>query len=114
MPALRDMEEELLTLHKQTLRDESCKERVMKTDHVFPLLVVFSHSHFIMSVFFLMQHFFVGSPYNKQKRIIMSDLERVEIERQLDSAKTELFAEQRRAREKLESMKEVKYYGLLQ
>lgn len=39
----------------------------------------------------------------------MSVLEREEIERQLDSAKTELFAEQRRAREKLESMQEVQY-----
>ncbi|XP_070689489.1 trichohyalin [Pempheris klunzingeri] len=36
----------------------------------------------------------------------MSVLEREEMDRQLDSAKTELFAEQRRAREKLESMEE--------
>ncbi|XP_026198804.1 trichohyalin-like [Anabas testudineus] len=42
----------------------------------------------------------------ERKRIIMSVLEREEMERQLDSAKTELFAEQRRAREKLESMQE--------
>lgn len=37
----------------------------------------------------------------------MSVLEREEMDRQLDGAKTELFAEQRRAREKLESMREV-------
>lgn len=37
----------------------------------------------------------------------MSVLEQEEMERQLDNAKTELCAEQRRAREKLESMQEV-------
>ncbi|XP_035495332.1 myosin heavy chain, skeletal muscle isoform X2 [Scophthalmus maximus] len=42
----------------------------------------------------------------ERSSVIMSVLEREEIERQLDSAKTELFAEQRRAREKLESMQE--------
>lgn len=42
----------------------------------------------------------------------MSVLEREEMERQLDNAKTELFAEQRRAREKLESVQEVRYYCL--
>ncbi|XP_056275276.1 centrosome-associated protein CEP250-like [Pseudoliparis swirei] len=36
----------------------------------------------------------------------MSALERKELERQLDDAKAELFAEQRRAREKLESIQE--------
>lgn len=34
------------------------------------------------------------------------------MDRQLDSAKTQLFAEQRRAREKLESMQEVYIYKL--
>ncbi|XP_058491880.1 trichohyalin [Solea solea] len=38
--------------------------------------------------------------------IVMSVLEREELERQLDHSKTALFAEQRRAREKLESMQE--------
>ncbi|XP_034548024.1 trichohyalin isoform X2 [Notolabrus celidotus] len=38
--------------------------------------------------------------------VVMSVLEREELDRQLNSAKTELFAEQRRAREKLESMQE--------
>ncbi|TMS03954.1 hypothetical protein E3U43_000843 [Larimichthys crocea] len=38
--------------------------------------------------------------------VIMSALEREEMDRQLDGAKTELFAEQRRARERLESMQE--------
>ncbi|XP_051279594.1 trichohyalin [Dicentrarchus labrax] len=38
--------------------------------------------------------------------VVMSVLEREEMDRQLDGAKTELFAEQRRAREKLESMQE--------
>ncbi|XP_070821299.1 trichohyalin [Chaetodon trifascialis] len=38
--------------------------------------------------------------------VIMSVLEREEMDRLLDSAKTELFAEQRRAREKLECMQE--------
>ncbi|KAK2837251.1 hypothetical protein Q5P01_014463 [Channa striata] len=42
----------------------------------------------------------------ERKGVIMSVLEREEIERQLDSAKSELFAEQRRAREQLESMQE--------
>lgn len=43
----------------------------------------------------------------KQPGVVMSVLEREEMDRQLDSAKTQLFAEQRRAREKLESMQEV-------
>nr|XP_046242081.1 trichohyalin [Scatophagus argus] len=38
--------------------------------------------------------------------VVMSVLEREEMDRQLDFAKTELFAEQRRAREKLEAMRE--------
>ncbi|XP_031712277.1 trichohyalin isoform X4 [Anarrhichthys ocellatus] len=38
--------------------------------------------------------------------VVMSVLERKEMDRQLDNAKTELFAEQRRAREKLESIQE--------
>ncbi|XP_029137412.2 trichohyalin isoform X3 [Labrus bergylta] len=42
----------------------------------------------------------------EQPRVVMTVLEREEMDRQLDSAKTELFAEQRRAREKLESMQE--------
>lgn len=42
----------------------------------------------------------------------MSALERKELERQLDDAKAELFAEQRRAREKLESIQEVLCEGL--
>ncbi|XP_054867244.1 early endosome antigen 1 isoform X2 [Amphiprion ocellaris] len=46
-----------------------------------------------------------GSCMNRNN-VIMSVLEREEMERQLDNAKTELFAEQRRAREKLESMQE--------
>ncbi|KAM7391992.1 hypothetical protein PAMP_022636 [Pampus punctatissimus] len=40
--------------------------------------------------------------------VVMSVLEREEMERQLDSAKTELFSEQRRSREKLESIQEQK------
>ncbi|CAI5650308.1 unnamed protein product [Oreochromis niloticus] len=42
----------------------------------------------------------------KTNNVMMSVLEQEEMERQLDNAKTELFAEQRRAREKLESMQE--------
>ncbi|XP_029916453.1 trichohyalin isoform X2 [Myripristis murdjan] len=42
----------------------------------------------------------------KQTSVVVSVLEREEMERQLDSAKTELFAEQRRARDKLDSMQE--------
>ncbi|KAG7488992.1 hypothetical protein JOB18_002459 [Solea senegalensis] len=42
----------------------------------------------------------------KNSVIVMSVLEREELERQLDQSKTALFAEQRRAREKLESMQE--------
>ncbi|XP_023269292.1 trichohyalin-like [Seriola lalandi dorsalis] len=42
----------------------------------------------------------------ERNSVIMSLLEREEMERQLDNAKTELFAEQRRAREKLESVQE--------
>nr|XP_033474947.1 trichohyalin isoform X2 [Epinephelus lanceolatus] len=44
--------------------------------------------------------------FMQRPSIVMSVLEREEMERQLDNAKTELFAEQRRAREKLESMQE--------
>ncbi|XP_022077964.2 trichohyalin isoform X2 [Acanthochromis polyacanthus] len=46
-----------------------------------------------------------GSCMNRNN-VIMSVLEREEMERQLDNAKTELFTEQRRAREKLESVQE--------
>ncbi|XP_071339047.1 trichohyalin isoform X2 [Trachinotus anak] len=42
----------------------------------------------------------------ERSSIMMSLFEREEMERQLDSAKTELFAEQRRAREKLECLQE--------
>lgn len=42
-----------------------------------------------------------------QRSVVMSVLEREEMDRQLDGAKTELFAEQRRSREKLESMQDV-------
>ncbi|KAM6931386.1 uncharacterized protein FYW49_003260 [Xenentodon cancila] len=42
----------------------------------------------------------------EQSRAIMSALEREEMERQLDNTKTELFAEQRRAREKIEFLEE--------
>ncbi|XP_042277382.1 trichohyalin isoform X3 [Thunnus maccoyii] len=42
----------------------------------------------------------------EKTNVVMSVLEREEMERQLDSAKTELFSEQRRSREKLESMQE--------
>lgn len=42
----------------------------------------------------------------------MSVLEREEMDRQLDCAKTDLFAEQRRSREKLESMQDVLYFYL--
>lgn len=42
-----------------------------------------------------------------QRSAVMSVLEREEMDRQLDGAKTELFAEQRRSREKLESMQDV-------
>ncbi|KAI3372856.1 hypothetical protein L3Q82_023299, partial [Scortum barcoo] len=38
--------------------------------------------------------------------VVMSVLEREDLDRQLDGAKTDLFAEQRRAREKLEAMQE--------
>ncbi|XP_045890395.1 myosin-11 isoform X4 [Micropterus dolomieu] len=44
--------------------------------------------------------------FTERPSVVMSVLEREEMDRQLDSAKTELFAEQRRAREKLESMQE--------
>lgn len=47
-----------------------------------------------------------------QESVVMSALEREEMDRQLDCAKTELFAEQRRSREKLESMQEVLYLYL--
>ncbi|XP_044053052.1 trichohyalin isoform X2 [Siniperca chuatsi] len=44
--------------------------------------------------------------FTERPSVIMSVLEREDMDRQLDSAKTELFAEQRRGREKLESMQE--------
>lgn len=44
-----------------------------------------------------------------QHSVVMSVLEREEMDRQLDCAKTDLFAEQRRSREKLESMQDVLY-----
>lgn len=47
-----------------------------------------------------------------QRSVVMSVLEREEMDRQLDGAKTELFAEQRRSREKLESMLDVLYLYL--
>lgn len=47
-----------------------------------------------------------------QRSVVMSVLEREEMDRQLDAAKTELFAEQRRSREKLESMQDVLYLYL--
>ncbi|CAL8342940.1 unnamed protein product [Lota lota] len=42
----------------------------------------------------------------KQTGVVVSILERVEIERQLDTTKGQLFAEQRRSRDKLDSMQE--------
>lgn len=51
---------------------------------------------------------FVGAPmFHKEHSVVMSVLEREELERQLDCAKTELFTEQRHAGEKLERMQEV-------
>lgn len=47
-----------------------------------------------------------------QQNIVMSVLEREELDRQLDCAKTELFAQQRHSREKLESMQDVLYLYL--
>lgn len=47
-----------------------------------------------------------------QQSVVMSVLEREEMDRQLDCAKTDLFAEQRRSREKLESMQDVLYFYL--
>lgn len=47
-----------------------------------------------------------------QHSVVMSVLEREEMDRQLDCAKTDLFAEQRRSREKLESMQDVLYFYL--
>lgn len=47
-----------------------------------------------------------------QHSVVMSVLERDEMDRQLDCAKTDLFAEQRRFREKLESMQDVLYFYL--
>ncbi|KAF7665539.1 hypothetical protein LDENG_00140360 [Lucifuga dentata] len=47
-----------------------------------------------------------GCMERKQTSVVMSVLEREEMERQLDNSKTELFAEQRRAREKLDSVQE--------
>lgn len=107
---VRDMEEELATLsqRKQTLKDRAFTERVMKPessnisfDSWLCSVVV------ICQVFFSMLHFSVAPLFHKQPSVVMSVLEREEMDRQLDSAKTELFAEQRRAREKLESMQEV-------
>lgn len=60
-----------------------------------------------MSGFFSWYYIFVVAPLPKQPSVVMSVLEREEMDRQLDSAKTELFAEQRRARETLETMQEV-------
>lgn len=45
-----------------------------------------------------------------QHSVVMSVLEREEMDRQLHCAKTDLFAEQRRSREKLESMQDVLYF----
>lgn len=42
-----------------------------------------------------------------QPGVVMSVLERDEMDRQLNNAKMELFAEQRRARETMESVQEV-------
>lgn len=42
-----------------------------------------------------------------QGSAVMSALEREEMDRQLDGAKTQLLAEQRRSREKLETMQDV-------
>lgn len=64
---------------------------------------------FTKSLFFLNTTLFVTALFHKQPSVVMSVLEREEMDRQLDSAKTELFAEQRRAREKLESVQEVGY-----
>lgn len=58
---------------------------------------------------FLILNFFVAPLFNKQPSVVMSVLERDEMDRQLDCAKHELFVEQRHAREKLESMQEVLY-----
>lgn len=114
MLEIRDMEKQLVTLcqHKQTLTAGSCMERVMKAEYVFSLLVVLTSlcpSHILTCQVFSIHCFFVAPPLNKQNSIIMSVMEREEMERQLDNAKTELFAEQRRAREELESMQEVQY-----
>ncbi|XP_078105767.1 uncharacterized protein LOC144517557 [Sander vitreus] len=46
------------------------------------------------------------SAFTERPSVVMSALEREEMERQLHNAKTELFAEQRRAREKQGSMQE--------
>ncbi|XP_034727852.1 trichohyalin [Etheostoma cragini] len=46
------------------------------------------------------------SVFTERPSVVMSVLEREEMERQLDNAKAELFAEQRRAREKQESLQE--------
>lgn len=62
-----------------------------------------------MSSLFSIHSFFLASLFHKQDSPIMSVLEREEMDRQLDSAKTDLFAEQRRSREKLESLQEVGY-----
>lgn len=62
------------------------------------------HSNVFDVGFFYLLKFFL---FHKQPSVVISVLERQEMERQLDNAKTELFAEQRRAREKLESMQEV-------
>lgn len=55
----------------------------------------------------LILHFVRAPMFHKEHSIVMSVLEREEMDRQLDCAKTQLFTEQRHAREKLESMQEV-------
>ncbi|XP_029685433.1 myosin-2 isoform X2 [Takifugu rubripes] len=47
-----------------------------------------------------------GESSISEHSVVMSVLEREEMDRQLDCAKTDLFAEQRRSREKLESMQD--------
>lgn len=56
---------------------------------------------------FLILNFFITSLFHKQPSVVMSVLEREEMDRQVDRAKHELFVEQRHAREMLESMQEV-------
>ncbi|XP_054629178.1 trichohyalin isoform X3 [Dunckerocampus dactyliophorus] len=87
---LRRMEEGLKK--KDQLEDKSCVEKVLLNN--------------ISTCFLGTPHSFVFL-FHKQTNIVMSELERQEMERQLDCAKTELFSEQRRAREKLESMQQM-------